>query len=55
VRQGQQSLNANFSRWKIQDGEPLTFDVGDQAMSRFVPFYRVARGQPYVMYFDLEG
>jgi DUF1680 family protein len=53
VRQGQQPLNSDFSQWKVQDGEPLIFQVGDQATSRFVPFYRIARGQPYVMYFDL--
>jgi len=33
----------------------LTFSIPGQAVGDFVPFYRVAAGEPYNMYFDVPG
>jgi len=54
VRQGQAPL-PDFAKWASEKDSPATFEVSSSAMSRFVPFYRVAKNQPYQMYFDLEA
>jgi DUF1680 family protein len=35
--------------------KPLTFSIPGQTVGEFVPFYKVAAGEPYNMYFDLPS
>ncbi|MGA7341645.1 MAG: beta-L-arabinofuranosidase domain-containing protein [Terracidiphilus sp.] len=54
VRQEQPPV-PGFRAWTSDDDDPAAFEVSTPAKGRFVPFYRVAKNQPYQMYFDLEA
>jgi hypothetical protein len=44
---------ANSTRVSL-GGESLTFSIPGQPVGDFVPFYKVAAGEPYDMYFDVS-
>ena len=47
--------DGNLSKWLAREGKPLEFRVAGESTGTFVPFYRLEREAPYVMYFELEG
>jgi uncharacterized protein len=53
VRQGQPTPAMNFSQWKKDGNGPMAFAVNMPSEGRFVPFYRLGRHEPYLMYFDV--
>jgi DUF1680 family protein len=42
------------SGWIVPSGQPLEFNGVAQPHGTFMPFYKVGRGTPYNMYFDLQ-
>jgi len=44
-----------LSRWITPASQSLEFHTLEESKGNLLPFYRVARGQPYRMYFDLKG
>ena len=45
----------SVSEWIVARGQPLEFSAVNQPHGTFLPFYKVSKGTPYNMYFDLQG
>jgi hypothetical protein len=45
----------DVSDWMVARGQPLEFNGVAQPQGTFLPFYKVGKGTPYNMYFDLQG
>jgi DUF1680 family protein len=54
VRERQPLSNSDISAGKLEAEGLAAFPLKSGAQSRFVPFYRIGRHQPYEMYFDLS-
>src|SRR5208283_4528952 len=44
----------DISDWIVARGEPLEFNGVAQPQGTFTPFYKVGKGTPYNMYFDVQ-
>ena len=58
VRDQSPSLNLtgnDFSKSLIARSQPLEFSSPGQPSGAFIPFYKVGKGTPYNMYFDLQS
>jgi DUF1680 family protein len=51
----QMPSGADLAKWLARGGKPLEFRATGQSTGSFVPFYRLERDAPYVMYFDRSG
>ncbi len=54
VRKDPKTRLADFSAWQTDPNDPMAFHSSAPATDLFVPFYKIGRGEPYLMYFDLE-